>query len=204
MKSKILSKHGLIVILCIALVLFLATQFFPDWKNFIQNGLQIRAKNNVIPQLQEEKVSFGLPSRIMIPRINIDTTIEQSGLTPQGAMDIPKGPNDVAWFNFGPRPGEKGSSVIAGHYGWKNGIAAVFDNLHELQKGDKIYVEDENGEVTTFVVNESRKYDAKGDASDVFGSIDGKAHLNLITCVGKWNRVSESRPDRLVVFTDKE
>lgn len=161
-------------------------------------------EKTVVPQKPEEQVVFGLPVRLRIPNINVDAAIEQVGVTSRGAMDVPKGPDGAAWFKFGPRPGERGSSVIAGHYGWKNQIPAVFDNLHELQKGDKLYVEDENGVIITFVVRESRRYNAKGNASDVFGSIDGKAHLNLITCEGVWSKVSESRPGRLVVFADKE
>ena len=49
--------------------------------------------------------------------------VEDVGLTPGGAMDVPKGPSDVAWFDLGPRPGEVGSAVIAGHEGWKDNIA---------------------------------------------------------------------------------
>ena len=120
-------------------------------------------------------------------------------------MDVPKERANVAWFNLGPRPGENGSAVIAGHYGrWKNGKGSVFDNLHKLRKGDKIYVEDENGVIITFVVRESRRYDPNASVGDVFGSNDGKAHLNLITCEGVWDKVSKTYSKRLVVFTDKE
>jgi sortase A len=119
-------------------------------------------------------------------------------------MDVPKGPDNVGWFKLGIRPGEKGSAVIAGHSGWKNNIPAVFDNLHKLKKGDKIYFEDKNGKGTTFIVRELRSYYPTADAEDVFISSDGKAHLNLITCEGIWNEVTKSRSERLVVFTDKE
>jgi len=50
---------------------------------------------------------------------------------------VPEGPTDVAWFDLGPRPGEAGSAVIAGHEGWRDGIVAAFDDLHELQKGTR-------------------------------------------------------------------
>jgi hypothetical protein len=53
-------------------------------------------------------------------------------------------------------------------------------------------------------VREIKKYDPNANASDVFISGDGKAHLNLITCVGFWNKVSKSYPKRLVIFADKE
>lgn len=159
--------------------------------------------NTTIP-FDQGKSNFGLPTRLNIPNINIDTVIEHVGLTPDGAMEVPKGPTNAAWFDLGPHPGDEGSAVLAGHFGWKNGIPAVFDNLYKLRKGDKIYLEDDKGIIVTFIVRESRTYDAKADASDVFGSTDGKAHLNLVTCEGIWNDIKKSRPYRLVVFADKE
>jgi len=162
------------------------------------------AKSAASANNQAEPTSvMGLPVLLNIPSINVNAKVEYLGVTPQGAMDVPKGPSDVAWFDLGPRPGQIGSSVIAGHFGWKDGISAAFDNLGELQKGDKIYVKDENGATTTFVVSGIRKYDENQDASDVFYSSDGIAHLNLITCEGVWNKANKSYSNRVVVFTDE-
>lgn len=144
------------------------------------------------------------PTYLKIPKINVDALVLGAGLTPLGAMDVPKGPNGAVWFNLGPRPGEMGSAVIAGHYGWKNEIPAVFDNLHKLESGDKIYIKDEKGVTVTFVVRKLRTYGENEDASLVFDSNDGEAHLNLITCQGAWNKNKKSYSNRLVVFTDKE
>lgn len=146
----------------------------------------------------------GLPVRLRIPTMNVDAVIEHLGLAPDGAMDTPKGPSDVAWFDGGPLPGEKGSAVIAGHFGWKDNIPAVFDDLSTLRKGDKIYVENDKGELTTFVVRESKLFGEKGNAAEVFNSSDDKAHLNLVTCEGVWNKEAKSYSERLVVFADKE
>lgn len=142
--------------------------------------------------------------RITIPTIHVDAEVEQVGLANDGEMDVPKLPTNAAWFELGPRPGEKGNAVIAGHFGWKNGTPAVFDNLHTLRKGDKVYVENEHGALITFVIRERRIYNANADASEVFVSSDGKAHLNLITCEGVWNNSKKSYVHRLVVFADQE
>lgn len=147
---------------------------------------------------------IGFPVRLKIPRIKINSSFEHVGLTPSGAVDSPKGPTNVAWFTDSPMPGEIGSSVIDGHSGWKNNIPAVFDNLYKLKKGDKMYVEDDKGNTVTFVVREIKKYDPSADAELVFHLDDGKAHMNLITCTGIWNKVKKSRSERLVVFTDRE
>lgn len=152
--------------------------------------------------LTTEQVNPGLPIRLRISKINVDAPVVPVGLTPGGAMDVTKGPYDVAWFKPGPRPGQKGSAVIAGHFGvWKNGAISVFHNLNKLAKGDIISVEDDNGATISFVVRESKIYDPKADASAVFYSSDGKSHLNFVTCV--WDKVSKTYSKRLVVFTDK-
>ena len=80
----------------------------------------------------------------------------------------------------------------------------MFDEIDALKKGDKIYIEDEKGVLTTFIVRDTQLYDPQADAEGVFSSYDGKAHLNLVTCEGVWDAVSKSYSKRLVVFTDKE
>ncbi len=142
------------------------------------------------------------PVFLVIPRINVDAVIMPVGLTSDGSMGVPAGPTGTAWFDLGPRPGEVGSAVIAGHEGWKDGITAVFDNLYKLQAGDQIYVQDQQGITMVFVVRHIATYRQNGDASQVFSSSDGGAHLNLITCEGVWNATEKSYSNRLVVFAD--
>ncbi len=147
------------------------------------------------------KVSVGLPVNLKIPSINVYASIEHVGLTPKRAMEVPKNAVDVGWYNLGPRPGEKGSAVIDGHFNNENGEAGVFFNLYQLKKGDKVYVQDDKGIVITFVVRENRLYDP-GLAGEIFSLSDGIAHLNLITCDGVWDGFEKSYSKRLVVFSD--
>ncbi len=204
MKSKILSKRILLVVVLIGFVLFLVLLLYFIPKRLTQNSSASLIENSVALPKQEE-VNSGLPVRLKIPGINVDATVEYVGVVSNGAMDVPKKPNNVAWFKLGPRPGAIGSAVIAGHYGrWKNGEGSVFDNLNKLRQGDSLYVEDEKGVTTTFVVREFRMYNENDNTSSVFNSGDGKAHLNLITCAGNFNKISENYPKRLVIFADKE
>ena len=143
----------------------------------------------------------GLPVRLEIPVIGVDSFIEDAYITPQGAMEVPAGTVDVAWFALGPHPGQVGSAVIGGHFGIENGVPFVFYNLSKLQVGDDIYIVDDKGNTITFVVNSTALYAANADATTVFTSGDGLAHLNLITCEGIWNEVAGEYPERTVVFT---
>lgn len=216
MKSKISLKKSLFIASIVAIVFYIIILFLAP---ILYNRLSYaKTTPQVSSQISQdlieisptvsiavaERVSPATPIRLKIPSINLDAAIEQVGLKANGEMDVPKGTANVAWFNLGPPPGQIGSAVIAGHSGrWKNGEGLVFDDLKKLNKGDQLYIEDDKGATNTFVVRESRSYDADADASDVFSSNDGKAHLNLITCQG-WDKISESYTKRLVVFTDKE
>jgi len=140
--------------------------------------------------------------RLRIPSIGVDALIEDVGITPAGAMDTPKGPDNVGWYSLGSRPGEVGTATIAGHRGWKNGSTAVFDQLDALRKGDVIQVVGSGGKLDSFIVRETRVYGRDEYAPEVFVSSDG-THLNLITCVGDWDRSLKTSAERLVVFADK-
>ena len=59
----------------------------------------------------------GLPVRLQIPVIGVDTAIEDALITSDGRMDVPVGSVNVAWFSLGPHPGQVGSAVIGGHFG---------------------------------------------------------------------------------------
>ena len=142
--------------------------------------------------------------RLQIPKIKVDTVIEHVGLTAGGAIGVPKNQANTAWFNLGSRPGENGSAIITGHYGWKDKKPSGFDNLYKLRKGDKLYIIDDQGATTTFVMRANQRYNPNENASGIFNSTDGKSHLNLITCEGIWDKILKSYSKRLVVFFDKE
>lgn len=155
----------------------------------------------------------GMPLRLRIPKIAVDAPFEPVGVLADGSMGVPKQPERVGWYAFGPRPGEHGSAVVAGHRGWKNGMA-VFDRLSELRIGDTILVADADNVWHTFIVRGSKVFDPKQDAAEVFrrenDSVDtgvgstakNGIFLNLITCEGEWDRASGQFTKRLVVFAE--
>ena len=106
------------------------------------------------------------------------------------------------YVESGPRPGETGSAVIDGHVDWYAGQTGAFRDLRGAVPGDIVEVEDDAGATVSFVVRGSRTYDAAADATDVFVSTDGLAHLNLITCEGTWDRIAGQYSKRLVIFAD--
>jgi len=198
-----LSRQALLIILTgFILSSILIVLYFNLQRPAPHTSLEQFSTDTAAPYKQTD---YGLPKRLIIPKINVDTKVDYMGIITNGDMEAPEGPKNVGWFKFGPHPGNNGSAVIAGHYGpWPNGDTSVFKDISELRKGDKLYVEDKKGMIATFVVRESRKYDPEAVAKDVFRSSDNSAHLNLITCDGVWDEVRQSYSERLVVFANKE
>jgi LPXTG-site transpeptidase (sortase) family protein len=158
-----------------------------------------RLSDSFMPILSENYV--GIPTTLKIPKIHVDAPVEVVGLTKSGAMDAPKAWENVGWYGLGPRPGEQGNSVVAGHLDSDTGLA-VFWQLRDLKPGDTIEVTDDAGKTFTFRVTHSQKYE-EGNVpmQEIFGPTTG-THLNLITCGGKWDAKAQKYISRLVVFTE--
>ncbi|MFD2671382.1 class F sortase [Marinicrinis sediminis] len=139
------------------------------------------------------------PARLSIPAIDLNAEITSVGLEPNGQMGVPDAPEQVGWYSLGYQPGEQGSAVLAGHVDWSNG-PAVFYDLDQLEKGDRITVVDAQGQSLHYEVNklESYPYD-QAPIQDIFGEAD-QSMLNLITCTGQFSRETGNHSHRLVVY----
>lgn len=142
---------------------------------------------------------YPLPQTLSIPKLNVNAPIEHVGETAEGRMDVPKNDWNVAWYQHGPKPGERGNSVIAGHLDTATG-SAIFYRLSAMEPGDEFTVTDALGGSKTFVVDRKKTFPDNGfPIEEVFGS-SGETMLNLITCEGSFNPSTQLYSDRLVVF----
>lgn len=142
----------------------------------------------------------GVPVRIVIPRLKIDADVEHVGLAPDGSMDVPQRFDTVGWYKLGARPGELGNAVLAGHLDSKTG-PAIFWRLKELQPGDEIIVTGDDGKDRHFVVRELENYPYdRAPLERIFGPTESVG-LNLITCIGTFDRRAQNYDQRLVVYT---
>ena len=55
------------------------------------------------------------PVSLSIPVIGVHTRLIRLGLTAQGTLQVPASTSVAGWYTGGPRPGQIGSAVIAGH-----------------------------------------------------------------------------------------
>jgi LPXTG-site transpeptidase (sortase) family protein len=155
-----------------------------------------------VAQKTATSATFGLPVRLLIPKLGVDTNITYMGLTKSGDMDVPPDLVNVGWYKYGTKPGEVGSAVIAGHLEGTKDLG-VFIGLDKLQPGDLVKIRNDRDEIIEFIVRDKHTYKQDERPSEIFNSSDG-SHLNLITCTGVWSNAQQRYSHRLVVFTDKK
>lgn len=198
--DMVFAMLSLTLLFCSVFTLFERQSAPKDDQNTAQYQDQSTNAESQILGIETQNEYQDLPVRLKISKIGVTAAIEYVGTSPTGEMGSPSNANTVGWFYPGSIPGKKGNAVIAGHSDGENGEVGVFADLHKLQKGDELEIEDGAGKIITFVVRESRNYDP-GQADEVFRQNDS-SHLNLVTCNGAWDSVEKSYKKRLVVFAD--
>lgn len=190
--KKNLAHMGIIIaVIGFAFVLFRAFYFAPNDEVYI-------APENISNEAAVIGAVSGKPVHLVIPKIGVDTNIQEVGITKKGNMAAPNNFVDVGWYKYGTVPGNMGSAVIAGHV--DNGVAlpAVFNNLKDLEVGDEILVTNSDNQLLRFTVTGNKIYDFNAKADEVFTEDDGK-FLKLITCSGVWVQQYRTHNKRLVV-----
>jgi LPXTG-site transpeptidase (sortase) family protein len=146
-------------------------------------------------------VPAGLPTGLRIDTIDVDAPVAPYGVDRRtGDMDVPSNVTEVAWYEYGPRPGDDGSAVLAAHVDLADQGPGVFFELSKLEPGDRIYVEYESGAEVAFRVTARAIYDKDELPLDVIFSRQGPSVLTLITCGGGFNRQVRSYDSNVVVY----
>ncbi len=138
------------------------------------------------------------PSRLRIPSIGVDAWIGAVGLRSDGSMDVPNNLWSSSWLATGPRPGQAGNAVIAGHRGV--GSPALFSHLENVQPGDRIYVSDAAGNEVVYVVTRVASLDLSTSTQVAVFGPSTAPQLVLITCFGQYMNSARTYDHRLVVF----
>jgi LPXTG-site transpeptidase (sortase) family protein len=134
----------------------------------------------------EEAREIADPVRIVIPAIEVDAEVIQTGLLPDGAMAVPDFGLAGA-YELGPMPGEPGPAVIAAHVDSRAG-PDVFFRLKEMEPGDEIHVHTADGEVITFIAEDKEMTDKDELPTERIWNDTTEPVLRLITCGGDFDR----------------
>jgi LPXTG-site transpeptidase (sortase) family protein len=150
-------------------------------------------------RLSEVEASGPVPVAVEIPSIQVAAEVVASGIDVEsGQMEIPATAAQVGWYRFGPRPGEAGSAVLAGHVDMAGQGPGAFFHLDRLVAGDEVAVHLSDGSIQRFQVVDTVRV-PKGDLDvEAIFSRQGGARLTLVTCGGAFNRTERSYDDNVV------
>lgn len=150
--------------------------------------------------VEYEALPAAYPDSIRIPKIGVDATFEAPlGIQENREIEVPEGFETVGYYKYGPTPGELGPAVMLGHVDSYRG-PAVFYSLGQLESGDTIEIDRDDGTTAIFEVERLERHAQSGFPTDkVYGDLD-YAGLRLITCSGTYDRGEQRYSHNLIVF----
>ncbi len=163
------------------------------------SGPSIPVSPGALPDLPEDDPI--LPVGLKLSSINVDAPVVPTGVNPRtGQMAVPSNVRDVAWYEFGSVPGERGSAVLAAHVDLASQGPGVFFNLRTVDEGDIVEVEFSDGTVDVFRVEARTVYQKDELPLDTIFAREGAPVLTLITCGGGFSESSGSYDSNVVVY----
>lgn len=153
------------------------------------------------PNTPAPLVEGPVPVRLTVPAIGVDAPVLPFGVDRRsGQMDVPDNTRDVAWYRYGPRPGEPGSAVLAAHVDLAGQGRGVFFSLESLEPGEVVVVMFDDGSVTRFRVEARVTYAKEELPLEVIFSREGPPVLTLVTCGGRFDRSASRYDSNVVVY----
>lgn len=136
--------------------------------------------------------------RVIIPSLDVDAPMLPVGTTSEGAQEVPSSMEATGWWKDGSKPGQPGNAVIVGHTASEGN--GVFDELGDLDRGDKVTVSSGKKKLTYTVTKEQVLEVSKfATVADEIYRRTGPSGIVLMTC-GDWNG---TRFETTVIITAK-
>ena len=141
------------------------------------------------------------PVELVIPSIGVrSAAFVGLGKQPDGSLEVPADFGRPGWFTDGPAPGQFGPAVIAGHVDSKDG-PGLFYRLGALRAGAVVVVRRADGIPARFTVDKVERY-AKDrfPTVAVYGDVNHRSELRLITCGGNFDSRTGHYLDNVVAY----
>lgn len=145
------------------------------------------------------------PKKIIIQSVGIDGLVQKVGVDQNKEVAVPNNIYMAGWFVDTVKPGQKGLSILDGHVDGSTVRNGVFANLPNVKTGDTAVVEFGDGSTKQFKVLGVKTVNEE-DATSVLFSQNPKVsnQLNLITCIGNFNKDTKRYDKRVIVSTELE
>lgn len=138
------------------------------------------------------------PRSLTIQEIDLWGPIRPVGLEPDGELEIPD-ETEIGWYEYGSAPGQPGATVLAAHVTWNDTVGPFF-LLRELEPGDRVDLELDDGSTRTYEVVERTMYDKDSLPADRIWRLAGDETLVMITCGGSFNPDIRRYRQNVVVY----
>ncbi|SCL17966.1 Sortase family protein [Micromonospora nigra] len=153
------------------------------------------------PPTQFPVLPASQPVGIEIDEIDVAAPVHEVGIAADGSVAAPDATRaqEAGWYDQGPTPGQYGPAIIVGHVDTNTG-PAVFHELPQLRRGDRVEVSRSDGSVAVFEVDRVARFDKERlPVDEVYGDFS-RPQLRLITCGGAWVGGETGYADNVVVF----
>jgi hypothetical protein len=182
--------------------------YVEPWRPVVASGQTVKTDDGVSRTAAQpvdddpNEVPSSLPTEIAIPSIGTHSTLQYVGLTPSGALEVPRSPryHEAAWYKYSSEPGSPGPAVILGHVDSVEDGKSIFFYLGDVRPGDEIQVTRSDGLIAVFVVDGVRSYPKTHFPSFLVYGATERSTLRVITCGGRWNSSLHSFEENIVVF----
>lgn len=138
------------------------------------------------------------PTALTISGLDLRMKIMPVGIAQDGQMALPTSPADIGWYEYGPRPGEPGATVLAGHLDSPDYGTGPLARLSGIQAGERVTIT-ASGQTTTYAVSSVTRYEkTQLDLAALFRR-EGADVLHVVTCAGTFDRETRSYDENVVV-----
>ena len=146
--------------------------------------------------------------QMIIESLGVNAPVVEMGMDDENVPYVPLNAEDVAWYDFSPRPGDGGNTVFAAHINWGS-TPGVFADLDDLQPGEIIRLISEDGVEYTYEVFDNFSVDPTDSDSLKVLAPTPTDTITLVSCAGTWvpdpddERLGGSYTDRIIVKAER-
>lgn len=152
---------------------------------------------NAAPATAPPVTPVTAPTSVAIPSIGATLSVVPTGVTADGAMEIPDDPRVAGWYRFGPGPAnDTGATVLAAHIDSQARVGPLAQ-LRGATPGDEIIVTTGDQKVR-YVIERVDSYPKTVIDLDSVFDRDGSPRLHLVTCGGEWDPSTGSYEDNII------
>jgi hypothetical protein len=142
-------------------------------------------------------VEPAVPVRLTIASIDAELPVVPTGVTDDGAMEIPDDPRVAGWYRYGPDPtSDVGAVVVSAHIDSRERVGPLA-RLGRVSAGDEVVVTTAEEEVR-YVIERVDSYPKTVIDLDAVFDRGGSPRLHIVSCGGEWDASSGAYEDNVV------